>query len=175
MGATVRSNVVGRSGNRQGVKWQKPEVGWWKLNSDGATAAGSDLCSCGGVVRDDDGKWLIGFARQLILEVNNTVVVDLIRNYNSDEPTFSLVPHIVALMNRSWQVETTHVLREGNELANSMAKLVCFDDFICHRVCLVADLDGEVGCCLFAVLLVVNLSGMLVAICYAVLLLCLLC
>ncbi|KAK8977760.1 hypothetical protein V6N11_000087 [Hibiscus sabdariffa] len=38
------------------------------------------------------------------------VVVDLIRNYESDETTFSLVSRIAALINRSWQVEIMHVL-----------------------------------------------------------------
>ncbi|KAK8985696.1 hypothetical protein V6N11_068940 [Hibiscus sabdariffa] len=161
MGAALRSNVAGRRANRPGIRWRKPSVGWWKLNSDGSTVVGSGLSSCGGVVRDADGKWLIGFTRRigictvveaelwgvyegllpawsigcvkLIIEVDNAVVVDLIHNYNSGESTFALVSHIVTLMNRSWQVEITHVLREGNDLADSMVKIAGVDDFICCR------------------------------------------
>ncbi|KAL4336136.1 hypothetical protein GQ457_07G003110 [Hibiscus cannabinus] len=161
MGGALRSNVTGRRANRPGIRWRKPPVEWWKLNSDGSTVAGSGLSSCGGVVRDADGKWLIGFARRigictvveaklwgvyegmlsawsigcvkLIIEVDNAVVVDLVRNYNCGESTFSLVSHIVTFMNRSWQVEITHVLREGNGLADSMAKIAGVDDFICCR------------------------------------------
>ncbi|KAK8546258.1 hypothetical protein V6N12_027053 [Hibiscus sabdariffa] len=68
------------------------------------------------------------------------VVVDLIRNYSSGESTFSLVSHIATLMNRSWQVEIMHVLREGNGLANSMTKIAGFDDFICCRYLSSSDL-----------------------------------
>ncbi|KAK9043389.1 hypothetical protein V6N11_071734 [Hibiscus sabdariffa] len=46
-------------------EWRKPPEGWWKLNSDGATASGSGLSSCDDVVRDEDGKWLIGFAQRI--------------------------------------------------------------------------------------------------------------
>ncbi|KAK8600978.1 hypothetical protein V6N12_050823 [Hibiscus sabdariffa] len=101
------------------MHWCKPPKGWWKLNSDGAVATSSGLSSCGSVIRDAD--------------VDSAVVVDLIHNYNSDETTFSLIPYIASLLHRSWQVEIKHVLRKGNEAADSMAKLVCLDDFICHR------------------------------------------
>ncbi|KAL4340242.1 hypothetical protein GQ457_08G020110 [Hibiscus cannabinus] len=38
IGVVVRSSDAGQSVSRQGIRWQKPPVGWWKLNSDGATA-----------------------------------------------------------------------------------------------------------------------------------------
>ncbi|KAK8533234.1 hypothetical protein V6N12_076510 [Hibiscus sabdariffa] len=137
-GAIRSSNDALRRASRQGVRWQKPPKGWWKLNSDGATIFGSGLSSCSGVVRDEYGKWLIGFSQQIsicsIVEAELWgVYEDLIRNYRSEVSTYSLVPYIVALLNRSWQVEIVNVLREGNQLANSMAKLDWLDDFIGHR------------------------------------------
>ncbi|KAK8483348.1 hypothetical protein V6N11_030886 [Hibiscus sabdariffa] len=113
-GGAVNLSVAARNSSRQGVRWRKPPEKWWKLNSDGAVATSSGLSSCDSVIRV-------------------AVVVDLIRNYKSDETTFSLVSHIATLLNRSWQVEIKHVLREGNKLADSMAKLDCFDDFIFHH------------------------------------------
>ncbi|KAK8521288.1 hypothetical protein V6N12_005197 [Hibiscus sabdariffa] len=127
LGATGSSNDVFRRANRQGVRWQKPPEGWWKLNSDGAAVSGSGLSSCGLLV-----VWSIG-SRRLIIEVDSVVVADLIRDYRSDVSTYSLVPHIAALLDRSRQVEIMHVLREGNQLADSMAKFDWLDDFIGHR------------------------------------------
>ncbi|KAK8594003.1 hypothetical protein V6N12_046074 [Hibiscus sabdariffa] len=59
--------------------------------------------------------------------------VNLSRCYKGDEAAFSLVPHIAAILNRPWRVEIKRVLREGNKLVDSMAKIASFDDLICHH------------------------------------------
>ncbi|KAK8497603.1 hypothetical protein V6N12_066957 [Hibiscus sabdariffa] len=44
-----------------------------------------------------------------------------------------LIPYIMELLARTWNVRVTHVVRERNVLADSIVKLVLHDDFIVHR------------------------------------------
>ncbi|KAK8555230.1 hypothetical protein V6N12_009378 [Hibiscus sabdariffa] len=59
------ANVLGR--------WVKPPQGWCKLNTDGAVNRSPGMVSSGGVVRNEEGNWLIDFDRRLgvcsVLEV----------------------------------------------------------------------------------------------------------
>lgn len=48
----------------QMVKWEKPELGWCKVNTDGATFD-SGLAGCGGVIRGDQGEWIRGSSCKL--------------------------------------------------------------------------------------------------------------
>ncbi|KAK8597004.1 hypothetical protein V6N12_065481 [Hibiscus sabdariffa] len=43
------------------VHLEAPPQHWCKVNVDGARSSSSGMASCGGVVRDVHGKWLIGF------------------------------------------------------------------------------------------------------------------
>ena len=47
------------------VCWEKPPHGWVKLNTDRAAAGNSGLAGCGGLLRDEHGNWLAGFARRI--------------------------------------------------------------------------------------------------------------
>ena len=40
-------------------------MGWLKLNTDGAANGVMGLVGGGGVVRDENGNWVIGFSRRL--------------------------------------------------------------------------------------------------------------
>ena len=42
-----------------------PEVGWMKLNTDGASNAFLGLAGGGGLIRDEAGRWVVGFTRKL--------------------------------------------------------------------------------------------------------------
>lgn len=59
---------VGGSGGWQtreiGV-WKKPKVGWLKLNVDGSLLREIQSAGCGGVLRNDSGNWIYGFAQKL--------------------------------------------------------------------------------------------------------------
>ena len=43
----------------------EPQVGWKKLNTDGASKGNPGLAGCGGVVRDKNGRWIAGFSRRI--------------------------------------------------------------------------------------------------------------
>ena len=47
------------------VRWEKPQVGWVKLNTDGAARSDVDRSGCGGIIRDEHGQWITGFSRRI--------------------------------------------------------------------------------------------------------------
>ncbi|KAI8558096.1 hypothetical protein RHMOL_Rhmol04G0062800 [Rhododendron molle] len=47
------------------VSWTKPKPGCFKLNTDGASKGNPGASSCGGIIRDSDGKWFSGFHRKI--------------------------------------------------------------------------------------------------------------
>ena len=46
------------------VRWNKPPIGWFKLNTDGASM-GNPSKAGGGGLRDNAGFWVKGFSRSL--------------------------------------------------------------------------------------------------------------
>ena len=47
------------------IRWEKPRAGWLTLNSDGSTASTLGPVGGGGLVRDENGDWVMGFARRI--------------------------------------------------------------------------------------------------------------
>ena len=47
------------------VRWNKPPIGWHKLNTDGSLVGANGLAGCGGVIRDSNGCWINGFAMSI--------------------------------------------------------------------------------------------------------------
>ena len=47
------------------ICWNKPEPGWYKLNSDGASQGNPGCAGGGGLIRDHNGKWVKGFMRNI--------------------------------------------------------------------------------------------------------------
>ena len=57
-----------RSPNRKinrSIRWERPPLGWKKLNTDGSWLRVADRAGCGGLVRDDQGEWIAGFTRYI--------------------------------------------------------------------------------------------------------------
>lgn len=46
-------------------RWIPPDVGWVKVNVDGAVARLSNRAGCEGVIRDNCGSWIMGFTKTL--------------------------------------------------------------------------------------------------------------
>ena len=47
------------------ISWERPDRGWFKLNTDGAASGPTNRASCGGLIRNDQGNWLMGFSRNI--------------------------------------------------------------------------------------------------------------
>ena len=47
------------------IRWQKPPARWEKLNTDGSSMNSSERAGCGGIVRDEHGGWVVGFAKHI--------------------------------------------------------------------------------------------------------------
>ena len=47
------------------IRWEKPDSGWVKLNTDGSTFDLLNVVGCGGLIRDDQGNWLGRFSRHI--------------------------------------------------------------------------------------------------------------
>ena len=47
------------------VGWEKPQVGWCCVSTDGYTSTNSGRAGCGGLIRDAQGEWVGGFSKRL--------------------------------------------------------------------------------------------------------------
>ena len=47
------------------IRWEKPRVGWLTLNINGSATSNSGPTGGGGLVRDENGDWVKGFARRI--------------------------------------------------------------------------------------------------------------
>ena len=47
------------------IRWEKPPRGWIKLNTNGSSLGNSGLAGGGGVFRNDDGGWILGFSKHI--------------------------------------------------------------------------------------------------------------
>ena len=47
------------------IRWEKPDSGWVKLNTDGLASDLLKIAGCGGLIRDDQRNWLRGFSRHI--------------------------------------------------------------------------------------------------------------
>ncbi|KAK9029308.1 hypothetical protein V6N11_026427 [Hibiscus sabdariffa] len=160
--ASVRgADGAGRVVTGAAVRWTKPQFGWHKLNSDGALDNRNGVASCGGLIRDDGGSWLIGFSkrigicsvleaelwgiyegllaawtigsRYLLVESDCLEAIKLVNNRRNSDGVLSMVLSIDEVLNRPWCVRFSHIARDGNHAADWMAKLASSDDLLCHR------------------------------------------
>lgn len=44
------------------IGWHPPPRSWVKLNTDGVFKSNSGMASAGGIIRDEDGRWILRFA-----------------------------------------------------------------------------------------------------------------
>ncbi|KAK8667737.1 hypothetical protein V6N13_105218 [Hibiscus sabdariffa] len=103
--------------------WLPPDLGWVKLNTDGARRHSDDSAACGGVLRDHNGSWLLGFAKKVVVESDCKDAIDLIFSRATTNGSLSLVMHIQALLRRSWCVSIQYISRLLNTVADGLAKM----------------------------------------------------
>lgn len=47
------------------VRWEKPQQGWFRLNTDDSALGNPGKAGGGGIIRDDQGNWVAGFSRNI--------------------------------------------------------------------------------------------------------------
>ncbi|KAK9001162.1 hypothetical protein V6N11_082953 [Hibiscus sabdariffa] len=135
------------------VRWEVLPIQWCKLNVDGACDPGTGRASCGGAIRNDLGQWMIEFSRQLgicssleaemwvildgllcawsirvanlILESDCKKALQIIDKARSSSRRTPIVDHILRLLDMPWVVRFGFIPREGNVIADGMAKRAC--------------------------------------------------
>ncbi|KAL4377801.1 hypothetical protein GQ457_02G014870 [Hibiscus cannabinus] len=165
----LRLSGVELSTENRNVVWCKPPHGWCKLNFDGAVCRNSKMASCGGVLRDVDGRWLMGYSKRLgvcsildsklwgllegllsvwslrihylVVETDSMDAYCILTESSIACGGSTLVPYILELLSRPWEVRMSHVKKGGNALADCMAKVAPVSDFIVHRY-----LDPSLDC-----------------------------
>ena len=134
------------------VSWEKPPLGWAKLNTNGAAVGRSGLARCGGLIRDDKGAWLAGFSRNIgstssyaaelwgirdgltlccnmnihsiIVELDAKSIVDVFGNPNFEGNIISpIMDDCKQLMLQFHQIQFKHCYREVNRCADMLAKV----------------------------------------------------
>ncbi|KAJ1398490.1 Ribonuclease H-like superfamily [Sesbania bispinosa] len=128
------------------VKWNPPDIGWTKLNTNGSVHASSHRAACGGVFRNHHGNFLLAFAYPLpfvsvleaeLLAVLNGLELAWTRKYTqisveldsasalrliqfgckNTHALFDTVRRIQQPVNLDWTVRFDHVFREANQLS----------------------------------------------------------
>ncbi|PKI49193.1 hypothetical protein CRG98_030411 [Punica granatum] len=125
------------------IGWRMPSNGWLKLNTNRAAKGNQGLAGAGGLLRDDNGKWLGGFvhnigiatsvlaelwvvkrgikvsweigARMLVFETESELVANLLRSSSEQvDRNAAIVSDIRSLLNRNWSIMIEHTYRECN-------------------------------------------------------------
>ena len=132
--------------------WEPPPRGFFKLNSDGSSAANPGEAGAGGIIRNDQGQWLVGYSRKLgqatstyaelwgvrdglqlavkrglfdiIIEVDSQVVFDLICKELVDSHTLgSIIKECRSLLEQIPNHRLCKINREINSCADHLARM----------------------------------------------------
>lgn len=133
------------------ISWSAPVGDSFKMNCDGAVSRSGEVAAAGGILRNQWGEFVLGFASHLgqcsiietelrailmgalvvkrrglhgvELESDSMAAIKLIRDGCAPlHPSFSLVNEIRSILDSQGSWSITHVLREGNKAADCFAK-----------------------------------------------------
>ncbi|KAK9983039.1 hypothetical protein SO802_032564 [Lithocarpus litseifolius] len=137
------------------IKWYKPNLGWHKLNTDGASLGNPGKAGGGGLIRNSDEVWIKGYSRSigyttsvmailwalrdglylaiqlgirnLEVELDAKVIVEMLNNVDSSNKNFSpLLLDCRSLMASLTQFRVAHVFREAKRCTDYLAKNGCY-------------------------------------------------
>jgi ribonuclease HI len=136
------------------IKWKPPDIGWAKLNTDGASLGNPGIAGGGGIIRDSNGGWVGGFARAigvttsvqaelralkdglmlaidlgipyLAIEMDSLVAVEFVNSKTMPNVFLSaIVGDCRCLLERFERYTLHHIFREANGCADALAKAGC--------------------------------------------------
>ena len=137
--------------NKIQVKWLNPPSNWFKLNSDGSARGNPGLAGGGGLIRNEKGEWVKGYARAIgittsvaaklwalrdgiclcialklpavEIELDAKVVIDLVRkDSNNLNSLDALVADCKEGLKKIPFVRLRHCFREVNRCADNLAR-----------------------------------------------------
>lgn len=138
--------------NRENCKWRPPNIGWFKLNFDGASRGNSGPSGAGGVIHSWQGKTIARYSKPLEIDTNNmaefkalvlglslcielnlakveiegdsAIVVNALRAKKVlSWKLQSLLDSAINMMDKFENVMINHIYREGNTMADALANL----------------------------------------------------
>jgi ribonuclease HI len=136
------------------VSWIAPPMGWHAVNTDGAAKISDRIAGCGGIVRNNSGAWVEGFAMalgdttaymaelwgvfeglvlakrlgatKLELRIDSAVIVQSLQARQEGSPMgATLLKKIYKIMEDFQEVCIIHVYREANRCADMLANIGC--------------------------------------------------
>lgn len=134
------------------IRWERPTVGWKKLNTDGSFMGNLGQAGCGGIVKDEHGEWVASFAKHigatnsfaielwglrdglmlccnlnvpcLIVELDAKVVVDVFKNSNYVNNVISpILDDCKQLVSCFQQIQINHCYHQANRCADLLARM----------------------------------------------------
>ncbi|OIT05835.1 putative ribonuclease h protein [Nicotiana attenuata] len=130
------------------IKWKPPDQGTFKLNIDGSSLGNPGRVGIGGIIRDCECNWIVGFnmsiphatniymeglaliqglkiaiqqnIRRLVVETDCSALVDMLTYENG--PYQNLITDCRWMLTRAGEPQVTHIFREANGVADAMAK-----------------------------------------------------
>lgn len=150
----LTDHLPGTSKVQMQIHWLPPHAGSLKLNTDGAAKGIDGSAGCGGLVRDETGRWVAGFTRnlgsctafkaeawglldglRLVKKLNltnvwvecdsNAVIQLVLSDKVGGEGTYSIMAEIRKLLTEDRFMNLTHTYREGNRCADWLANWSC--------------------------------------------------
>ncbi|KAK8997114.1 hypothetical protein V6N11_020600 [Hibiscus sabdariffa] len=112
------------------MEWNEPRLEWVCLNVDGTMSLPLSEGSIGGLFRNTDGAWIMGFARAIgRLDSLQVELWALLEGLNL---AWDQVCAIHRLRQKSWTIIVSWIPRDANRHADALAKLVSPSDFSIH-------------------------------------------
>ena len=137
------------------VRWEKPDPGWFKVNTDKSLSGSIGTTAGGGLIRDEFGNWVIGFSRKIgrtdsfvvelwalryglqlccqlnacaiLIELDAKSLVDALNNSSYCNPVISPpLDDCKLLIDQTPQVCIKHTYQEANKCADRLANLGLF-------------------------------------------------
>ncbi|KAK8998643.1 hypothetical protein V6N11_084030 [Hibiscus sabdariffa] len=141
--------------------WMRPALGYVKLNSDGSRQVSNDHATCGGVLRDANRQWIMGYTkyigvcsaiesefwgvyvglleawslgyRKVEVDVDCADVIMHIKRQDKEQPRLSILVHILSMIERTWMVSFQQVSSRANQIADGLTKLANHDSLEVSR------------------------------------------